>query len=1275
VKYISGLLVFLFVCSGLSAGNSRTLEWFVNSDPLNVVPDFEGSVHAENNALPYFSETWMPDIQADTYTVRLLYPIFQKLGSQESILLKTYLKDQSDSIEVHLSLGMQYKKRVLDLSFCPFIKKGNDYYKLISFDWDIRPVVSKLRSATVVQSNYAKASTSVLSTGKWKKIYVKETGIYKLTYSDIKGMGINPDLVQIYGYGGALLSENFSLTGYQDDLPPVAVYKELGADSIFNSGDYILFYAKGPISWIYNTSSSIFQRVRNHYSDKAYYFVGERSAGTKTASISTFTGTPNKEITSFTDHILHETERVNIGESVLDSGTGRELYGEDFTTSASQSFDFHVTNPDTINSSKVQVEFIARNTGTSICNVYTNNSLLSTLYMSSIASSDSYTYASSANKVASFVPKKETVTVKLNFTPSGTMNSPRACLNYIILNVRRYLKMTGSVLPFRDPNSVGIGNIGHYTIRDASEKTLVFDVTDPQDIQVVNGLKNGNNYEFKAPASTLHEYVCVDLNGSFSKPFIEGSVPNQNIHGNPQVDMVIISPREYFTYANTLAEAHRTYDNLSVLVVTPEQVYNEFSSGTPDATAYRRMMKLFYDRATVNDLPQYLLLFGDGVYDNRLVSTMFANNSSKPNKILTYQSVESLDGSYSYVTDDYFGFLDDTEGSDLPSAKLDIGIGRFPVSSEEQARIAVNKTISYMEGAKKGVWKNRLLFLADDGDDFTHVKQADILATTVGDAHPEFMINKVYIDAYSKETTASGSTVPDANNRFSELLNSGLLMLNYTGHGSTSQWAAEKLLTTTEIKAMTNKCLPLWVTATCDFTRYDAPTTSGGEYVFFNPNGGGVALFTTSRIVYSVNNFAINQSFFNYIFSKKDGVRYSLGKIMNLSKCSETLKNDRNKLSFTLIGDPALKLGYPEYSARAIQMNDKDISIAIDTIHALSKVKISGKIYREDGTWAEDFNGVISPTILDASEELTKLVNYSGSNPIDTTILYERSKVLFSGKDSVVNGNFSFTFVVPKDISYSSETCRINLYAYDENGGNEAQGSFDKFVISGTDHTVSVNTTGPEVELYLNDYDFVSGDEVNETPTLLARISDENGLNTSGQGIGHDMMLNIENSPSMYYKLNNNYTGDIGSYSSGLVQYVLPKLSAGKHYLSFKVWDVQNNSGTDSIWFVVKPGKSPSASNLRYAQQGENAWFSFTHDRPGVDLTVHLTIFDLMGRSMWGTQWNMQTEGNTSDTREWNLTDIYGRRLPNGIYICKVLMTDSNGAQTTETKKIRVAAQ
>jgi hypothetical protein len=1116
------------------------------------------------------------------------------------------------------------------------------------------------------------STSSVLATGKWKKISVDQSGIYKLNYNDLVSMGMDPSKVQIYGYGGKLLSENFALNDYSNDLPEVPVYEYLGADGVFNAGDYLLFYAQGPISWSYNSAYGMYTRTRNHYSDKAYYFIGEREAGTLTATVSSFQGTANKTITSFTDFVLHESENVNIGESVVGKGTGRNLYGEDFTSVTSREFTFQVENPDTLALSKVLVEFIANNPNYTYSYVYVNDQYASSIGILPVSTSDEYRYAYNSYSTSNFYQKTGTLRVKLTYSPDATNSKSRAYLDYIILNLRRKLSMVGSTMPFRDPSSVVSGSIGRFQISEASSELLVFDVTQPESMIQMNGTWENGVYSFVNTVSTLRNYVAVDATKSIPVPTIEGDVSNQNLHGKSGLDMVVVAPSEFTSYARTLAEAHAQYDGLTTLIVTPEQVYNEFSSGTPDATAIRRMMKWFRDNPSASGKsPELLLLFGDGIYDNRWVTKTLSGKAVKTNKLLTFQSVESLNGLNSYVTDDYFGFLDSNEGSNLSTATLDIGVGRFPVSTQEEARIAVEKTIGYMKNLRKGTWKNHLLFLADNGDSYTHEKHANELAERVNASHPEFMISKIFLDTYTSVTTASGTTMPDANAKFEELLNDGILMLNYSGHGSTLQWAEEKLLMSSDIPSMTNKCLPLWVTATCDFTRYDDKDKSGGELVFLQENGGGVALVTTSRVVNSFENLIMNRSFIDNVFKKNSGTRLTLGAVMSESKCSSDLSSDGNKLKFTLIGDPALKLSYPEFSAEVTEIENHSVDNRVDTLNALKTVTVKGKIYKPNGDFASDFNGLVMPTVLDASEVIAKLEITSG----DTLTVSDRSKVLFSGRDSVVGGSFSFSFVVPLDNSYSYKNGRINLYAYSTDGTDEAQGNFDGFVLGGTDPDAVRNSDGPSISLYLNDFSFTDGGAVGDSPTFLARISDENGLNTSGNGIGHDLLLTVDGNSSLMYNLNSEFTYDVGSYSSGAVAFQLPELGEGQHQLTFKAWDVQNNSSVETLNFIVRKSLKPDIADVQFAQSGGTGLFRFVHDRPLAKTKVLLSIIDLTGKIVWEKEWSMIAENNYSDVFEWDLNDSKDRRVANGIYICRFLFTDSNGAQSMGSKKIAVTGQ
>ena len=722
-------------------------------------------------------------------------------------------------------------------------------------------VFGLLTSAWADSSRYA--SESVLNSGKWVKIQVAEDGIYKLTAADLKKMGFsNLDKVAVYGYGGWPLDEDFSTT-YIDDVPEVAVWR---------GADYLLFYGKGPRKWEYSSSDKSFIHTNNPYSNYGYYFVTEKETTGRTMEKAASAAGATLQVTTFDDYVLHEEELVSVNSS------GRELYGESFTSTLSR--DFTISVPGITNDEgKATLSFISRGNGTITMNV-DGNALISG---SVSVPSDEYEVARELYRERAWMADKgETVKVNIGYSTTGHKN---VHLNYFRLQMKRQLKVYDNYTFFRSLSARG--NASRFVIQGADASTLVFDVTDGVNPQQMETSLNGTELSFSIPASaSLREFVVVKPS-QIKAPVTVGEVANQNLHALPQQDMIIIAQPNFTTQAERLAEAHRTKDNLTVRVVTPESIYNEFSSGTPDATAYRRFMKMFYDRKTSEaDAPKYLLLFGDGSFDNRKLTSAW-KSVDMSNMLLTYQTENSL-SSQSYVIDDYFGFLDDADNKkSLQNKKLCLGIGRFPIRTVEQATQMVDKVISYMENKNTGSWKNNLCFMADDGsntDGFMteHMEFADQLAGYVESEHPEFLVNKLYYDAYKKDMTAG--TYPDVRSGLQKLLKDGLLLFNYTGHGGTTALSDEKVLTQTDINQFTYTHLPVWVTATCDFTRFDDLNTSAGEDVFLNKSSGGIALFTTVRVAYSRPNFPINDNVIRNLFERNNGRRRTLGEVMQATK-------------------------------------------------------------------------------------------------------------------------------------------------------------------------------------------------------------------------------------------------------------------------------------------------------------------------------------------------------------------------------------------------------
>lgn len=1105
------------------------------------------------------------------------------------------------------------------------------------------------------------ATSSALASGKWVKIQIEDRGIYKLTYADLRGMGFSdPAKVSVHGYGGCMLDEDFS-NPYIDDIPAVPVWR---------GDDYLLFYGCGVINWTYDKSTESFVHTNNPYSNYGYYFLTDATGTKEMESVASAAGASLK-VTTFDDYRLHEKDLVSVNNS------GRELFGEAMDMTLSRDFSFTGITGITNDDGKIALRFIAKPTtgnGSVSMSVDGEKLLEKTIAQSGSSGSETYTMARLVYEVVDWKGDKGT-NVKVNVR-YGQLGHKNVHLDYIRLQMKRELQPYGVCTFFRSLASVG--NASRFVIQNANTNTMVFDVTDKLNPKQMETELSGNELSFSIPAGTLREFALVQRNQAFPSPEVVGDVTNQDLHALPQTDMIIIAQPGLTAQAERLAEAHRTRDGLTVQVVTPDAIYNEFSSGTPDATAYRRFMKMFYDRQTSEeDAPKYLLLFGDGAFDNRFITSGWQNVTTS-NMLLTYQTEESLN-ERSFVIDDYFGFLDDSNnGKELMSARVDIGIGRFPVRTLAEATNMVNKVIGYMDNKDTGSWKNNVCFVADDGSSadgymINHADQADRLGEYINTSHPEFLVNKIYFDAYKKDVSGGLATYPDVKTNIQKQLKNGLLLINYTGHGSTTAWSDERVLTESDITQSTYTRLPIWITATCDFCRFDASVTSAGEQVFLNKVSGGIGLFTTTRVAYSTPNFEINDNLIRNLFEKKNGRRLTLGEVMKATK--RALGSSRYKLGFALIGDPALKLAYPEYRMQVTAVNGNPVTDDPVDFKALQKITVEGEVLNADGDVATDFSGLLNPTVLDSRVSYETLDNNKTGNTFKYT---DYSNILFIGNDSVRAGKFSFTFTVPKDISYSNEFGKMNLYASDETNNLEAQGAYLNYRVGGTDDNAEDDHDGPEIRvLYMNDSTFVNGGQVNTTPFFVARLWDKSGVNITGSSIGHDMMLIIDGDPSLSFNLNSYYELIPGKDGEGIVKYLLPALTPGIHTAEFKVWDIQNNSTTYEFEFEVVEGLKPYLLELTATPSParEQVEFHLFHNRPESQLTVGIMVYDMMGRLQWKHQETGASELFKSYTVTWDLTNNRGGRLRPGIYIYRAAISSGGSKEATDAKKLIILAQ
>jgi hypothetical protein len=796
----------------------------------------------------------------------------------------------------------------------------------------------------------------------------------------------------------------------------------------------------------------------------------------------------------------------------------------------------------------------------------------------------------------------------------------------------------------------------------------IWDVTNPFSVQKINYNLSGNIASFNIATDSLKEFVAVETANDI--PMALGTINNQNLHALPQQDMLIVTRAAFLQQAEQLAQFHRDKQNLRVAVAELNQVYNEFSSGTNDVTAIRDFAKMFYDRAAGNtaEMPKYLLLFGDGTYDNKNLGDYL---------IPTFESEKSYETLDTYVSDDFFGLMDDNEGANINNTAaeiIDIGVGRIPAGDVTQAQTAVDKIRMYASKEAYGDWRNQGAFIADDEDFNTHISDANSAADYYGTAEKKSNIDKIYLDAYQQQSAAGGTTYPAVNEAINRKLFTGSLFLNYMGHGGPIGLAAERVLTIDDIGRWENSSkLPLLITATCEFAPYDKiDEFTAGERVLFNANGGGIALVTTTRVVYANRNKTMNDNFMEQMVNAYSDVNITLGDIVReAKKFTNTLDGNRK---FTLLGDPALRLAFPKYNVVATHLNNVPFSSPHDTLKALSKITIDGEVRDKSNFLMSDFNGIASVNIYDKTKSVNTLVNdpYSINNPNGSLpFSFDLQKnIIYKGKAKVTNGKFKCTFLVPKDIDYNYGFGKISMYASSDT--TDAAGYTTDIVIGGASDTILTDNQGPDVDVFLNDEKFVFGGITDERPKLFSKLFDENGINTSGNGVGHDITAIIDNDTKQIYNLNDFYETTVDDISRGEVNYPFSKLSKGRHTLEVKAWDVLNNSGVGYTEFIVEEKANLALSHvLNYPNPfTTNTRFMFEHNKPGAPLDLRIEIFTVSGKVIKTITKNINTTGYRVDDIIWDGLDDFGDKIGRGVYIYRISLKDDTGKKVSQYQKL-----
>ncbi|MDR1865719.1 MAG: type IX secretion system sortase PorU [Bacteroidales bacterium] len=1097
-------------------------------------------------------------------------------------------------------------------------------------------------------------AASVMASGKWYRIALAQDGIYRIRYEDLLALGLDdPAAVRIYGSGGAMLPEKADGNATAD-LKEIPVMMMCKTDGVFTYGDCILFYGQGPARWRYNAERRRFEHSLHLWDSRSYCFITSKAGGKRITADAPPAAAPTHAVAEFDDRLFHEEELYNVINS------GRYWYGEFFHTPPSHSFSFAVPGVMAGAPASVEVAFLTRSAGQTFLEVSHNRQPIAVQPLGIYGQE----YAVETLFDASFAASSDRFDIELTLNANGNANA-QGWLNYIRLQVRRKLEMNVSQLFFRDVQSTGAGNVSRFSVAGCTPDVQVWDVTDMHAVRRMNAALSGSVLSFSATADTLREFVAFRASEGLLQPvFPEGGAQtaNQNLH-DMDADMLIVTHPDFAEASARLADLHRQTDGLTVEVATTEQVYNEFSSGMQDPAAIRNFAKTVHEKS---GRLKYLLLTGDGSFDNKSNMSRDGNAQGNTHRVVTYQSAESLHTTRSYVSDDYFGILDD--GADVLNGSLTVGVGRLPVQTPEEAQNAVNKIRKYVETPFSGDWANLVALLADDEDGNIHTRQSDSIASYLRLYQPQYTVEKLYFDAFPQLPTADGHRYPEVAARLDDLLNSGCFLVNYIGHGNASGLSEERVVNATRIDGWKNGIYPLFVAATCEFGRYDDfQRITAGEKTLLNPSGGAIALLTSARLVYSGLNFQFTEKFFRALFAaSSDGAPCRLGDVVRLSKNASDA--GVNKLCFALLGDPALRLPVPTNRVRTVAVNGRSLAEPADTLKANARVTVRAEITDGAGQKLASFNGMAHVSLFDKARETTTLNNDGNAPPVT---FETQTSLLFGGKATVRGGEFEIAFVMPRDINYRYGFGKISYFACD--GREIAAGACDTIMTGGSDAALE-DFSGPEIRLFMNDTLFRNGGVTDGNPVLLALLADENGINTA-EGIGHGVTATLNSAPTDVYRLNDCYEAEPDNYRKGRVTYRFSGLSAGDYELTLSAWDVANNPSQAVMHFRVAQSDVLQIAGLyNYPNPfSDRTRIYFEYNLPNEPVEVEVQIFDLSGRLLHLIRQTLISEGYTSGEFHWDGRDAGGNLLHNGIYPYRVILRSRRGAEAVQTSKMALA--
>jgi hypothetical protein len=1269
-RLLTFLLLFtvFFLSARAQTNVLHKLDWKEDTGNESCGLMFDGCSY-NNSGFPVFYQQIPLESNVTISKVLITEAVYIPLDSISKTNLQLSI-ELNDDATLQIEYLTASKKRFAQLSILPFrMNPQNGKVEcLVSFNLDYEYDYPSENYKTDNQ-NRSYVSHSVLASGTWARVAVYQAGIQKITYGELASMGlpipILADKIRVFGNGGKILPENTN-DARPDDLKEISIYVEENGDGMINEADdYILFYGESVNTWTYNTISHAYAHQGNYYNDYSCYFINiSDSAGKRVESISSDTATADVNVDQFQDYAFHELDSVNLLLS------GKNWYGEVFNSQLVQTIHFNFPNISDTNYATLKVTLAARSYDTSYFHI-TACGETTDMTFAAVDENVNADYVRSAIVRDTILPLSSNMDVKIEY--EKRIENSSGFLDYIEWNVTRSLIFTGGQMSFRNSETLNAG-MANFQIKEVNAGNRLWDVNDPAHVKEISLSIVGSDASFKRETDSLHEYVLFDGTQFFVPVFLD-LVQNQDLHFTSFPDMIIVTHPDFLEQADRLAEFHRENDGLDVMVVEPQIIYNEFSSGMQDPTAIRDFIRMLYVRAGGDSLlfPQYVLLFGDGSYDMK--------NRINPNTnfIPTYQTLNSTTPTGSFVSDDYFGLLDDNEGPNAMGL-VDAGVGRLPVTTVDEANVVVDKILRYSSNvdllppssnpspdqiSNFDSWRNEIAFIADDEDGNMHFKQAETLVKIKDSLNKELNVNKIYLDAFQQVHTSNGNSYPAAHDKINSQVEKGALIINYTGHGGVTGLSEEGVVKISDIDKWKNYYnLIVLITATCEFSRYDNPAeVSAGEHVLLNDVGGGAALFSTVRVAYAYSNMIINSNILIAAF--EPGSTCRLGDIIRIGKVrSGTGVYIQN---FTLLGDPAMKLAIPQYKVYTTGLQGDSLEPGSDTIYAGQKILINGFITDANGNILPDFNGEIYPVVFDKPA-----IKYTLRNDIQSNVapFSTQEDILFKGRSSVTNGLFSFTFTLPKDVSFRTGNAKFSYYAKSMN--NDAAGYYNDFALVNNGIQTAGDGKGPDIDLFINDRSFISNGITGNDPKLIADLKDDDGINFFGVGMGHDILMVLDDDFANPCILNDFYEPAMDSSGKGTIYYSFSDLSEGPHKLWLKCWDVLNFSSEAEISFIVRENHDISLNHVEVFPNPmlNEVQFCFDRNKTTGKEWVEIIIHSVDGKTIQTLEQELSGSPEISTCIKWDGSMQNGENAPTGLYLYTLKITDDTGNHIQYSGKI-----